>query len=38
LKVIAGQKLVLEATDKLFAWCSSASNVDVVCSMLEDVS
>ena len=38
LKVIAGQKLVLEATDKLFAWCSSANNVDVVCSMLEDVS
>ena len=38
LKVIAGQKLVLESTDRLFAYCSSARNVDVVCSMLEDVS
>ena len=38
LKVISGQKLVLEATDRIFAHCSSAKNVDVVCSMLEDVS
>ena len=38
LKVISGQKLVLEATDRIFAYCSSARNVDVVCSMLEDVS
>lgn len=38
LKIIAGQKLVLEATDRLFAYCSSTRNVDVVCSMLEDVS
>ena len=38
LKVISGQKLVLEATDRIFAHCSSTKNVDVVCSMLEDVS
>jgi hypothetical protein len=38
LKVIAGQKMVLEATDKLFTWCSSASTVDIVTSILEDVS
>ena len=38
LKVISGQKLVLEATDRIWAYCSSARNVDVVCSMLEDVS
>jgi len=38
LKVISGQKLVLESTDRIFAYCSSARNVDVVCSMLEDVS
>ena len=38
LKVISGQKLVLEATDRIFAYCSSAKNVDVICSMLEDVS
>ena len=38
LKVISGQKLVLEATDRIFAHCSSAKNVDVICSMLEDVS
>ena len=38
LKVISGQKLVLEATDRIWAYSSSARNVDVVCSMLEDVS
>ena len=38
LKVISGQKLVLEATDRIWAYCSSAKNVDVICSMLEDVS
>ena len=38
LKVISGQKLVLESTDRIWAYCSSARNVDVVCSMLEDVS
>ena len=38
LKGISGQKLVLEATDRIWAYCSSARNVDVVCSMLEDVS
>ena len=43
LKVIAGQKLVLESTsatvhDKILAWCSSANNVDCIASVLEDVS
>ena len=43
LKVISGQKLVLEsatasANDKIYAYCSSASNVDVIASVLEDVS
>ena len=38
LKVISGQKLVLESTDRIWAYCSSTRNVDVVCSMLEDVS
>ncbi len=38
LKVISGQKLVLESTDRLFVHCSSASNVDVICSLLEEVS
>ena len=38
LKVIAGQKLVLEASDKLYAHCSSANNVDVVASVLAEVS
>jgi hypothetical protein len=38
LKVISGQKLVLESTDRIWAYCSSARNIDVVCSMLEDVS
>ena len=38
LKVIAGQKLVLEASDKLYAHCSSANNVDVVAAVLADVS
>ena len=38
LKVISGQKLVLEDTDRLFVWCSSASNVDAICSILEEVS
>jgi len=43
LKVISGQKLVLEsltasANDKLYAYCSSANNVDCIASVLEDVS
>ena len=43
LKVIAGQKLVLESSsatvhDKILAWCSSANNVDCITSVLEDVS
>ena len=43
LKVIAGQKLVLESTatgnnDKIYAHCSSANNVDCIASVLEDVS
>ena len=43
LKVISGQKLVLESdssgvNDKLFAYTSAASSVDVIASVLEDVS
>ena len=43
LKVISGQKLVLESdssgvNDKLFAYASGASSVDVIASVLEDVS
>ena len=43
LKVISGQKLLLESTsatvhDKILAWCSSANNVDCIASVLEDVS
>ena len=38
LKVIAGQKLVLEATDSLIIHSSSASSVDAIASILEDVS
>ena len=43
LKVIAGQKVVLEsaaasANDKLYAYASGASSVDVIASVLEDVS
>ena len=43
LKVISGQTLVLESSsatvhDKILAWCSSANNVDVIASVLEDVS
>ena len=43
LKVISGQKLVLESTaannnDKIYAYCSSANNVDCIASVLEDVS
>ena len=43
LKVIAGQKLVLESSsatvhDKILAWCSSTNNVDCIASVLEDVS
>ena len=38
LKVIAGQKLVLEASDKLLCTASSASTVDCIASILEDVS
>ena len=38
LKVIAGQKLVLEAQDKLYCTASSANSVDAIASILEDVS
>ena len=38
LKVIAGQKLVLEAQDKLYCTASAASSVDAIASILEDVS
>ena len=43
LKVISGQKIVMEsavagANDKIYAYTSSASNVDVIASVLEDVS
>ena len=43
LKVVAGQKIVLESTatdnnDKIYAHCSSANNVDCIASVLEDVS
>ena len=38
LKVIAGQKLVLEATDSLIIHSSAASSIDAIASILEDVS
>ena len=43
LKVISGQKLVLESSaassnDKLYAYCTSANEVDAIASVLEDVS
>ena len=43
LKVISGQKLVLESAaassnDKLYAYCTSANDVDAIASVLEDVS
>ena len=38
LKVIAGQKLVLEAQDSLFVTASSASSIDAIGSILEAVS
>ena len=38
LKVIAGQKLVLEATDSLIIHSSAASSVDAIASILQDVS
>jgi len=38
LKVIAGQKLVIEAQDKLYCTASSANSVDAIASILEDVS
>ena len=38
LKVIAGQKLVLDEQDKLYCTASSASSVDAIASILEDVS
>ena len=43
LKVISGQKLVLESSaassnDKLYAYCTSANDVDAIASVLEDVS
>ena len=38
LKVIAGQKLVLEAQDSLFVTASSASSVDAIASILQAVS
>ena len=43
LKVIAGQKLVLESltanvNDKIYAYASGANACDVIASVLEDVS
>ena len=38
LKVIAGQKLVLDEQDKLYCTASSANSVDAIASILEDVS
>ena len=38
LKVIAGQKLVLEGEDSLFVTASSASSVDAIASILQAVS
>lgn len=43
LKVISGQRLVLESSaansnDKLYAYCTSANDVDAIASVLEDVS
>ena len=43
LKVISGQKIVMEsavaaANDKLYAYASGASSVDVIASVLQDVS
>ena len=38
LKVIAGQKLVLEAQDKLYCTASAANSIDAIASILEDVS
>ena len=43
LKVISGQKIVMEslvagANDKLYAYTSGASSVDVIASVLQDVS
>ena len=38
LKVIAGQKLVLEGDDSLFVTASSASSIDAIGSILEAVS
>ena len=43
LKVIAGQKIVMEsavagANDKLYAYTSGANSVDVIASVLQDVS
>ena len=43
LKVISGQKIVMEsavagANDKLYAYTSSTSSVDVIASVLQDVS
>ena len=38
LKVIAGQKLVLEGDDSLFVTASSASSIDAIASILQAVS
>ena len=38
LKVISGQKLVLEASDTLYAYCTGANSADVIASVLADVS
>jgi len=43
LKVISGQKLVLESTaansnDKIYAYCTAANSIDCIASVLEDVS
>ena len=38
LKVIAGQKMVLEAQDSLLVTASTANSIDAIASILEDVS
>lgn len=38
LKVIAGQKLVLEATDSMIIHASAGNSIDAIASILEDVS
>ena len=38
LKVISGQKIVAEATDVVKVSCNTASSVDAILSILEDVN